>query len=97
MQNTYVVLSVAGPHRDLTKGAREQPYWDDHARFIDNITTGFILMGGPFEEEGGSMLIVRAKSEIDVREKLRPDPWYTHGILKLHSIHHWDVFIDERG
>ena len=96
MSKTFVVLSVAGPHRGLTKGTREQPYWDEHARFIDRITEGFILMGGPFEEEGGAMLIVRAETEDEVREKLKPDPWYDHGILQLQSIHRWDIFIDER-
>lgn len=96
VSKTFVVLSVAGPQRDRTKSTREQPLWDEHARFINGIIDGFILMGGPFEEEGGAMLIVRAESADDVREKLAPDPWYTHGILQLHSIHRWDIFIDER-
>jgi uncharacterized protein YciI len=96
MSMTYVVLSGAGPQRDRTKGTREQPYWDEHARFIDDILERFIVMGGPFEEEGGAMLIVRAENEDEVRQKLRPDPWYTHGILQLQSIHRWDIFIDER-
>jgi uncharacterized protein YciI len=96
MSKTFVVLSVAGPHRDLTKGTREQPLWDEHARFINGIIEGFILMGGPFEDEGGAMLIVRAESADEVREKLKPDPWYTHGILLLQSIRRWDIFIDER-
>ncbi len=97
MSTTFVVMETAGPHRDFTKGAREQPFWDEHARFIDGITEGFIIMGGPFEAEGGAMLIVRAENEEDVREKLQPDPWHTHGILQLHSIRRWDIFIDERG
>lgn len=96
VSTTFVVLSVAGPHRDRTKATREQPHWDEHARFIDGITDGFILMGGPFEEEGGAMLIVRAATADDVRQRLQTDPWYTHGILQLHSIHRWDIFIDER-
>lgn len=96
MSKTFVVLSAAGPHRDRTKRTREQPLWDEHARFIDGITAGFILLGGPFEEEGGAMLIVRAESADDVRAKLAPDPWYTHGILQLESIRQWNIFIDER-
>jgi|SRR5215467_2502601 len=96
VSTTFVVLSIAGPQRDLTKGSRGQPLWDEHARFIDGITGGFIIMGGPFEDEGGAMLIVRAENEDEVRQKLRPDPWYTHGILQLHSVRRWDIFIDER-
>ena len=97
MSNTFAVLSIAGPGRDLTKGAREQPLWDEHNRFIDGITEGFIIMGGPFEDEGGSMLIVRAENADEVMERLKPDPWYIHGILQLQSIRRWDIFIDERG
>ena len=97
MSKTFVAMSVAGPKRDLTKGSREQQYWNEHARFIDGITEGFIIMGGPFDDEGGAMLIVRAENEDEVREKLRPDPWYAQGILQLQSIHRWDIFIDERG
>jgi uncharacterized protein YciI len=96
MSKTFVVMSVAGPQRDRTKGTREQPHWDEHARFIDGILEGFIIMGGPFEDEGGAMLIVRAENEDEVRQKLKPDPWYMHGILQLQSIHRWDIFIDER-
>jgi uncharacterized protein YciI len=95
MRKAFVVLSAAGPARDLAKDARAQPYWDEHARFIDGVTAGFILLGGPFEDEGGAMLIVRADSEADVRARITPDPWYAHGILQLRSIHRWDIFIDE--
>jgi uncharacterized protein YciI len=96
MRKTFVVTSVAGPARDLTKGSREQPYWNEHAQFIDSIIAGFILLGGPFDEEGGAMLIVRAEHADEVREKVWPDPWYTHGVLRLESIRRWDIFIDER-
>jgi uncharacterized protein YciI len=96
MSMTFVVMSVAGPERDLTKGTREQPGWDEHAQFIDGIIDGFIMMGGPFEDEGGAMLVVHAENEDEVREKLTSDPWYTHGILQLQSIRRWDIFIDER-
>jgi uncharacterized protein YciI len=54
MKNTFVVISSAGPKRDLSKGTREQPLWDEHAAFIDQLVAeGFILMGGPFVDEGG--------------------------------------------
>jgi uncharacterized protein YciI len=95
--NTYIVLSSAGPHRDLGKGSREQAYWDDHAAFIDALVENtFIMMGGPLTDEGGAMLIVRAESEAAVRAALRDDPWYRHGILTLERIARWEIFIDER-
>jgi uncharacterized protein YciI len=97
MPQTFVILATAGPHRDLSKGTREQPYWDEHAAFIDRfVEEGFILLGGPLIDEGGSLLIVRARDEQEVREKMAGDPWYTHGILRQESIKRWEIFIDQR-
>lgn len=97
LKNTFIAISSAGPSRDPYKGTREQPFWDEHAAFIDQLVDeGFILMGGPLVDEGGSLLIVNAKDENEVREKLKNDPWFEKGILKLESVTRWQIFIDER-
>ena len=96
MPHFYLATSVAGPNRDLNKGSREQPYWNDHARFIDNLVEdGFMVMGGPLSDEGGAMIIVSADSEQAVRDRLKDDPWTTHGILQLESVRRWEIFVDE--
>ena len=96
MKNTFVVISSAGPNRDLSKDTREQPFWDEHADFIDRLVAdGFILLGGPLIDEGGSLLVFNAKDENEVREKMKNDPWLKHGILKHESIKRWQIFIDE--
>ncbi len=97
MKNNFVVISSAGPNRDFSKDTREQPFWGEHAAFIDQLVDdGFILMGGPLVDEGGSLLIVNAEDENEVREKLKNDPWMQHGILKLESVKRWQIFIDVR-
>jgi uncharacterized protein YciI len=97
MKNTFVAISSAGPNRDPSKGTREQPFWDEHAMFIDQLVDeGFIFMGGPLVDEGGSLLMLNAKDENEVREKLKDDPWAKHGILKLESVKRWEIFIDKR-
>lgn len=94
MKNTFVAISSAGPNRDSSKGTREQPFWDEHAAFIDKIVEdGFIFMGGPLVDDGGSLLIFNAEDENEVRAKLKEDPWQTHGILKLESVKRWEIFI----
>src|SRR4029450_13978670 len=97
MKNAFVAISSAGPNRDLSKGPRGQPLGDEHAAFIDQLVAdGLILMGGPLVDEGGSLLIFNADDENEVREKLKKDPWWEHGILRLESVKRWQIFIDER-
>jgi uncharacterized protein YciI len=101
MKNTFVVVSSVGPGRDRSRGAREQPFWDEHAAFIDRLVDDeFILMGGPLVGQDGlpqgALLIVNAQDEDEVTEKLKHDPWFERGILKLESIKRWEIFIDVR-
>ena len=97
MKHKFIVISSAGPDRDLSKVTREQPLWDEHAAFIDQLVAdGFVLMGGPFPDEAGAMLIVNADDENEVREKLKTDPWMKHGVLKLEKVTRWQIFIDVR-
>ena len=101
MQNTFLILSAAGPHRDLSKDSREQDYWDEHAAFIDQLVAErFIMMGGPLIDKAeiphGALLIVSAEDENEVRNKLKNDPWFEKGILKLESVSRWKIFIDAR-
>ena len=92
----YVVISEAGPARDLSIGTREQPFWDEHAVFIDALVEdGFIALGGPFPDEGGAMIVVRAESEADVHARLEPDPWYRNDLLRIAGVHRWEIFIQE--
>jgi uncharacterized protein YciI len=97
MGSTFIVTSAAGSNRDHANGTRDQPYWDDHAAFIDNLVEeGFIMLGGPLPDEGGAVLVVHAGSETEVRDRLGCDPWYAHEILTLESVRRWDIFIDRR-
>jgi uncharacterized protein YciI len=101
MKNTFLAISSAGPNANPSKSTREQPFWDEHAAFIDRLVDeGFILMGGPLVDEAGlphgALLIVNAEDENEVREKLKNDPWFEHGILKLESVKRWEIFIDNR-
>jgi len=101
MKHKFVVISSPGPNRDPSKGTREQPFWNEHAAFIDDLVDqGFIFMGGPLvgktELPCGALLIVNANDEKEVRENLKNDPWFERGILKLESVNRWQIFIDAR-
>ena len=99
--NTFVAISSAGPNANPLKSTRVQPFWDEHVAFIDQLVEeDFILMGGPLVDEAGlprgALLIVNAEDEKKVREKLKRDPWFERGILKLESVKRWEIFIDVR-
>jgi uncharacterized protein len=101
MKDKFIVTSSPGPNRNSSKGTREQPFWDEHAAFIDDLVDqGFIFMGGPLVDETGlpcgALLIVNADDENEVREKLKNDPWFIRGILNLESVNRWQIFIDAR-
>ena len=96
MKNLFVAFSSAGPNRDPSKGTREQPFWDEHAKFIDQLVDdGDILLGGPLADEGGAMLILNARDENEVRIKLKNDPWAEHGIWNRETVKRWEIFIDQ--
>src|SRR5438045_7030649 len=101
MKSAFVAISSVGPNRDPSKGVRDQPFWDEHAAFIDRLVDeGFILMGGPLLDQNGlphgALFIVNAQHENEVKEKLKRDPWFERGILKLGSISRWEIFVDAR-
>ena len=98
MDETYVRYNFfSRPQTGFIEGHPRAVILDEHAAFIDQLVAeGFILMGGPFVDQGGAMLIVNAEDENEVREKLRNDPWMEHGVLKLESVKRWQIFIDVR-
>lgn len=91
----WLVQSVAGENRDLTVGARQQLWWDDHVVFINALVDeGNVLLGGPLEDEGGALLVMRAPDAQTIRDRLANDPWYVNKILQLADVKRWEVFID---
>jgi uncharacterized protein YciI len=94
---TFVVMLLPGPAWNESLPMRAQAGWDDHARFMDELTAnGFVMMGGPLPDSRERLLIVAAENEQTVRETLRRDPWQTAGILTIERIRPWTVLLDSR-
>jgi len=95
MTTYYAVIQRPGSLWDPDKTAREQPFWDDHARYIDALfETGVIVLAGPFADRTGSMLIVKADDANQAREMFREDPWATRDVLKVADVKEWTIFLD---
>lgn len=97
MKNTFVILWGPGPAWVAGKTVREQPYWTEHADFMDPLfDKGMVIMGGPFADTTGSLVIVEAENEQEVADLFAQDPFVIHGIFSLNLRKQWLLFLDAR-
>jgi uncharacterized protein YciI len=93
----FVVRRQRGGPWDWSRDMREQDGWDEHARFMDALVEeGFILLGGPLEDERFVLHIVEAPSAEAVDERLAADNWTQDGKLETVSVEGWTVLLDGR-
>jgi uncharacterized protein len=80
---------VSGPPDD-------QPGWDEHAAFIDElIARGIFVMGGPFADYSGSLTLLENVTEQEGRELVLQDPFVKNGVFVLDDVRAWNVYVDE--
>ena len=53
-------------------------------------------MGGPFTDGTGSMVLVEAEEESEVRTLIANDPFVVQRIFVLSSLKQWQLFLDAR-
>lgn len=79
------------------KTSREQPFWDEHAVFMDKLfDEGRIILAGPYADYSGVLLIVAAANEAGVHEMFAADPFTTEQILETREVKEWLIFLDSR-
>jgi uncharacterized protein YciI len=90
-----VVTFQAGPTW-TSGGVREQPDWDAHAEFVDAlVANGTMVMGGPFADNSGSMIVLEGVDAAEGRRLIADDPFIENGVFVLGEVREWDVFVDE--
>lgn len=95
MKTYFVVILRPGPRWDPQRYVRDQDLWDEHARHMDALfERGAVVLGGPFADASGSMVIVRAADADAAREMFREDPWNVEGILVVSDVKQWTIFLD---
>jgi hypothetical protein len=82
------------PDYDPGRPLEEQSGWDAHAAFMDGLVdAGFLVLGGPLEDEERVVHAVFADSEEMVRETLARDPWSgTHLVVEV--VEAWTIRLD---
>lgn len=97
MKNTFIILWKPGSAWVEGKTVREQPYWMQHAAFMDHLfESGMVVLGGPFADATGSLVIVEAENEHEVANLFAHDPFMVHDIFALSSLKQWQLFLDAR-
>lgn len=97
MKKTFMILWGPGSAWVAGKTVREQPYWTEHAAFMDPLfENGMVVLGGPFTDATGSLVIVEAESEQEVADVFARDPFLVHGIFALDRLKQWVLFLDAR-
>ena len=97
MTTLFAVRLRPGKLWNAALTVREQLFWDDHAHFMDTLfDAGMIILGGPFADRSGSMVIVSADNAEQVYDLFRKDPWTEHDILVVAEVKEWVIFLDAR-
>jgi uncharacterized protein YciI len=90
----YAVVRIQTWER--TRPMEEQPHWDEHAGFMDNLVDeGVIVLGGPLDGGPNVLLVFAAESEEEVLARLEEDVWTRTGQLRTESILPWQIRLGE--
>ena len=96
MERSRVVLRWRAGPAWQSGTVREQPGWDEHAAFIDDVVArGVFVMGGPYADSSGSLSIWEGLSADEVRRIAAEDPFVANGVFVLEDVRDWTVFVDE--
>ncbi len=84
-EGLVIVHHSRGPRWDIEAGFRDQPGIRDHVRYYETLDAdGRILMGGPFLDDSGGMMILRARDSLDtIRGIAMSDPAVEAGVLGM--------------
>ena len=97
MKKTFAAFFSPGPAWKGGKTSREQPYWTEHAAFMDQLfEDGIIVLGGPYADYTRLLVIVEALDEEAVYALFGQDPFVIHEIVRISSVHEWLIFLDAR-
>ena len=93
----HVVVRRSGPEWQPGRPLEEQSGWDEHAAFMNGLVDdGFIVLGGPLDDEVRVVHAVEADSADEIRSTLARDPW-SGSHLEIEAIEPWTIRLDGRG
>jgi uncharacterized protein YciI len=90
----YVVTLERGENWNAGHPMREQEHWDEHARLMDALVDeGFIILGGPLNDEEKALLIINAASKQAIEARFADDPWIAMGVRRIAIVERWEILL----
>ena len=90
MQRAFVILYNPGPAWIEGKPVAEQPL-REHVDYMHGMyQTGALLMGGPFTDNTGGLVVLDVASEDEAQRIRSQDPAITEHVLTA-ELHLWDI------
>jgi uncharacterized protein YciI len=87
----YVLLHSPGPHWNKAKSFREQPGIQAHIAYMGGFDkAGKLVIGGPFLDNTGGLMVLEAASLDEAKAEAMADPTVKSGLLKV-TVHPWLV------
>jgi uncharacterized protein len=72
-----------------------QPGWEEHAAWIDtHVDRGTIVMGGPFSDNSGAMLVLEGIGVEEVEPLFATDPFVQNGVFVVAEVREWTNYVD---
>jgi len=95
MASYFAVRVLRGPAWQPDLPFRQQQYWEEHAAFMDALTTeGFVVLGGPLGGTEGALLVIDAADAATIKARLSVDPWSKSGHLQIGRIDAWTILLN---
>ncbi len=92
MKQLFAVIRTHGGAWHSELSLDHQGSWDAHAAFMNALVEeGFVLLGGPLEGTSDVLLIVRAETATEIKERLAADPWTSLDLLTVSRVAAWTL------
>jgi uncharacterized protein YciI len=88
----YAVTRTRGGAWKAGVSAEQQYDWHGHIGYVQKLhEEGFVVLAGSLEGTPDALLIVRAKDELEINQKLEWDTWTANDLLRTTRVVPWQI------
>lgn len=83
--------------KNFVKGKtnREQPYWSEHAKFVEDLFANDIIkLGGPSSDFEKIYILLKVNSTAEAENIFANDPFVINNIFEIEYIKQWHLYLN---